>query len=112
MLSEKDKAFMRYWEKSRDVEASTSSKIIRGLPMAFMFSFPIILSIVTVRLFLPEWYTKVSKTSSGMFITITIAVFILALFFAFFRMHYKWEMNEQLYQEYRLKEEEEKNLVH
>lgn len=109
MLSEKDKAFMRYWEKSRDAESTWSSKIMRGLPMAFMFSFPIILSIVAVRLFLPEWYTKVSKTSSGMFMTITLAVCILAIFFAFFRMHYKWEMNEQLYQEYRVKEEQEKN---
>jgi hypothetical protein len=107
MLSEKDKAFMRYWEKSREAESTPVSKIVRGLPMAFMFSFPIVLSIVAVRLFLPEWYTKVSKTSSGMFITITMAVFILSVFFAFFRMHYKWEINEQLYQEYRAKETQE-----
>lgn len=95
---------MAYWERSREAESTWTSKLVRGLPMALMFSFPILLSVVTIRLFLPEWYTKVSKTSSGMFLTVTIAVLILAVFFALFRMHYKWELNEQLYQEYRARD--------
>ena len=35
--------------------------------------------------------------------TIVIAVIICMLFFSYFRMQYKWEMNEQLYQELKKK---------
>jgi len=57
-----------------------------------------------VQLFFPEWYTKISQTSQGTFITIVIAVLICVIFFSYFRMHYKWEMNEQLYEELKSKE--------
>ncbi len=104
MISEKDIQFLRYWERVRDRENTFTSKIARGLPMAFIFGFPIILSIVSVRLFAPDWYMKISQTSPGTFITIIIAMLIIVLFYAYFRMQYKWEMNEQLYQELRIKE--------
>ena len=80
------------------------SKFLRGLPMALIFSLPILLFIIVVYLFFPEWYTKISQTSPGTFITIVIAVFICVAFFSYFRMHYKWEMNEQLYDELKSKE--------
>ena len=72
--------------------------------MALIFCLPILLFIVVVYLFFPEWYTKISQTSQGTFITIVIAVFICVGFFSYFRMHYKWEMNEQLYDELKSKE--------
>ena len=99
MISEKDKQFITYWEATKDEKATISSKLINGLPMAFLFFSPILLSILAVYFFSDEWYTKISKTTPGMFITIIMAVIIAILFFAYFRMHYKWEMNEQLYQE-------------
>lgn len=104
MISEKDILFLRYWENVRDRENTFFSKISRGLPMAFLFGFPIILSVVSVRLFVPDWYMKISQTSPGTFITIIIAMCIIILFYAYFRMQYKWEMNEQLYQELKNKE--------
>ena len=104
MLSEKDKQFMRYWEKERLKQNTFVSKILRGLPMALIFCLPILLFIVAVYLFFPEWYMRISGTSQGTFITIIIAVFICILFFSYFRMHYKWEMNEQLYNELKSKE--------
>ena len=72
--------------------------------MACMFGLPILLLIACVYLFLPEWYTKISKTSPETFLIVTIAVFIAILFYAFTRMHFKWEMNEQLYKEIKYKE--------
>ena len=72
--------------------------------MATLFCLPIILFLFAVYLFFPDWYTKISNTSTGSFITILIAVFICILFISYFRMHYKWEMNEQLYQELKSKE--------
>lgn len=108
MISEKEVKFLRYWEQVRETESSFTSKLTRGLPMAFLFGLPIILSIIVVRLFMPEWYTKISKTSPGTFITVIIAMCLVILFYAFFRMQYKWEMNEQLYSE--LKNKENKSI--
>lgn len=67
--------------------------------MAMLFGLPILLLLAVVYLFFPEWYTKISKTTAGTFDIILIAVFIAILFFSYFRMHFKWEMNEQAYQE-------------
>ena len=99
MLTEKELSFIKYWETHRDPHNSFSSKLLRGLPMAMMFGLPIILFILSVYLYFPEWYTKISNTTSGSFVTIVIAVIIAILFFSYFRMHFKWEMNDQLYKE-------------
>ena len=104
MLSDAEIKFLQYWEQNRDRESSFSRKLTGGMPMALIFSLPIILSVVIVKLFLPEWYTKISGTSPGTFITIIFALVIVALFYSFFRMQYKWEMNEQLYKELKAKE--------
>ena len=103
MLSEKENKFLDYWESSREHESDIRVQIMKGLPMAMLFSLPIILSVVVVRLYFPEWYAKLSKTSPGMFITAIIAVLLIAFFYAWFRMRIRWENNEQLYQELKQK---------
>ena len=103
MLSERDKQFLQSWEKERDGFSTISSKLLRGLPMAMLFSLPVILFIFVVYIFFPDWYYKISQTSPGAFITVVIAVILCIVFFAYFRMHYKWEMNEQLYKELKSK---------
>ncbi|MEO6230990.1 MAG: hypothetical protein ABJB11_03550 [Ferruginibacter sp.] len=104
MISEKEIKFLRYWERNREIESTFFSKLTRGFPMALLFGLPIILSIVVVRIFFPDWYMKISQTSPGMFITAVIAMVIIILFYSFFRMQFKWEMNEQLYKELKSKE--------
>jgi uncharacterized BrkB/YihY/UPF0761 family membrane protein len=103
MLSEKDKEFIIYWEQVREARKSFSSKLTSGLPMAALFCIPILLFIAVIYLFLPEWYTKVSARMPGAISTIVVAVIICMFFFSYFRMQYKWEMNEQLYQELKSK---------
>lgn len=110
-MTEKDKAFILYWEQNREAESAFISKLLRGLPMAFIFALPIVLSVVTVWIFFPDWYMKISGNSSGAFVTVIIAMFGVVIFYSWFRMHYKWEMNEQLYKELKAKERiENKNL--
>ncbi len=112
MLSAKELSFIQYWETNRQAHSGFSSKLVRGLPMAFMFSVPILLLVVSVYLYFPEWYTKISNRLSGSFLTIVIAVMICIVFFSYFRMHFKWEMNEQLYKEllYKQKKQEAAKL--
>jgi hypothetical protein len=120
MLTEKDQQFIVRWEKVRDQEATLRHKFLSGLPMAIMFGLPVLLFFGMVQIFLPSWFTeatvksnevvvpemtgKFMKLSSGDVLMIVIAIIILILFFAYFRMHYKWEMNEQLYKELRSKQ--------
>ena len=99
MLTEREKQFILYWEREREKQNSTKAKLINGLPMAVLFSIPILLFITAVYLFFPEWYTKISNRLAGSLVTIIIAVILCILFYSYFRMHYKWEMNEQLYRE-------------
>ena len=103
MLSEKDKQFIIYWEKERERQSSIMAKLVAGLPMAVLFCVPILLFISAVYLFFPEWYTRVSDSMPGSILTIVIAVIICILFFAYFRMQFKWESNEQHYLELKSK---------
>lgn len=104
MLSEKDKEFIIYWERVREQQNTVTSKLLAGLPMAVLFCIPILLFVTTVYLFLPEWYTRISNTISGSMTTIVIALVICMFFFAYFRMQFKWESNEQHYRELKSKE--------
>jgi membrane protein YdbS with pleckstrin-like domain len=108
-MTEKDKAFMQYWEQQRDAQSTFASKLLRGLPMAILFALPVILSVIAVWIFLPDWYAKISKNSSGAFATVVVAMLVIVVFYAWFRMHYKWEINEQIYQELKAKQQKEKS---
>ena len=110
MLTDDETRFLAFWEKNKDLHSSFVSKLLRGLPMACLFGLPILLLLACVYIFLPEWYTKISKTSPETFLIVTIAVFIAVFFYAFIRMHFKWEMNEQLYKEIKYKEKKMGNV--
>ncbi len=120
MLTQKDRDFITYWENAREREGSFQYKFLTGLPMAFMFGLPILIFFGVVKLFFPSWFAsathkqtdivspelseKFLKLSPGDMVAAFIAVIIVILFFSYFRKHYKWEMNEQLYKELKSKE--------
>ena len=110
MLTDREKQFVQYWEQVRAQQGTTRAKLLNGLPMAVLFCTPILLLVGVVYLFLPEWYTRISDRVSGSMITIVIAVLICVIFYAYFRMHYKWEMNEQKYQELKSRNKQNENL--
>src|SRR6478735_9217369 len=97
MLSEKEIKFLQHWELVREKESSFASKMGRGLPMACLFGLPIIFLIVIIYFLSPDWFTKISQQAAGSSTMILISVFLFMLFFYYFRIHFKWEMNEQLY---------------
>ncbi|MFC4261643.1 hypothetical protein ACFOWM_02025 [Ferruginibacter yonginensis] len=104
MLTSEEQKFVAYWEQNRELHNSFSSKLSRGFPKACLFGLPILLLLVCVYFFIPDWYIKISKTSPQTFFVVVIGVFLAILFFAFTQMHFKWEMNEQLYLELKHKE--------
>jgi len=104
MLSDKELTFLEYWESNRTHQSRFMTKILSGLPMAILFGLPVILLVMVVYIFFPVWYAKIPGMTPGIFIMIIISVFILVIFYAYFRMHFKWEMNEQLYLELKHKQ--------
>ncbi|MEP6711621.1 MAG: hypothetical protein ABJA37_04350 [Ferruginibacter sp.] len=111
MLSDKELSFIEYWEQNREPQRGFISKLTRGLPMAIIFGLPIILSVAVVYFFFPDWYTKISNTTSGTLVTLVIAVVLVILFFSYFRMHFKWEMNEQAYLELKYKQKHSRAAI-
>jgi cbb3-type cytochrome oxidase subunit 3 len=104
MLTQKELAFMQYWEQVRERESTTVRKIVSGLPMAMFFALPVLLSVVAVKIFLPEYDMRISKARAGVFFIVLIAVLLIAVFFSYFRMHLRWEENEQAYKSLKLKQ--------
>lgn len=127
MLSEKDMAFMRRWEAVREQESRFKTKLLSGLPMAMLFAAPILLFFVIVKIFFPSWFATATHRqtqvvvpeltqqhmalSEGNVIMAFVAVLIVVLFFSYFRMNYKWENNEQIYQELKSKQKKESNAA-
>lgn len=104
MLTEEELNFLSFWESHRDPYSKFGSKLLRGLPMAAIFGFSIILLLLVVYLFIPDWYSKVSIQNSGTITTIFISVLLMVFFFSYFRMHFQWEMNEQAFKELKAKQ--------
>jgi hypothetical protein len=104
MLSEEEKHFLNYWKDAREMQSSFSSKLRRGLPMAIIFASTMLVSILLVYALSPEWFTKISQKAKGAFIPILIAMIGSVFFFAYVRMHFLWERNEEAYQALKQKE--------
>ena len=99
MLSEREMAFVKHWELVRVRESSFLNKFLKGLPVAFLSGIPVLVLIALVYFFSHDWFTKISQRAAGSSGPILVALFIFILAFSFVRMHFKWEMNEQLYLE-------------
>lgn len=111
MLSEKETAFMERWERDRERESGLRHKLLSGLPMALIFFLPVPLFLLGVYLMLPEWYARISNQAPGAMITIMIAMLAGVVFYSFFRMQFKWEMNEELYLRLKRKKETESQTI-
>jgi heme/copper-type cytochrome/quinol oxidase subunit 4 len=104
MLTQKELEFLHHWEEVRQREGTFARKLASGLPMAILFALPVLLSVVAVKLFLPEYDMRISSARAGIFAVVVIAVLLIAVFFAYFRMHLRWEENEQVYKSLKLKQ--------
>lgn len=107
MVTNEEQKFIEHWEKVRDEQNTLSYKILSGLPMAMLFALPILLFLVAVRFFFKDWYAKISHIGTGPFIAAIIAIMVVVVFYSWFRMHFKWEMNEQFYQELKSKQKKQ-----
>jgi len=95
-----DDAFVKWWEEHRDSERKWVRQLSVGLPLGLVFGFPILLSLV-----FRGWYKRMPYVSGTQFTLILMACLGIAVFIAVFRMHFRWEQNEQRYQEIKARQQ-------
>jgi len=111
MLSEKEKAFIKYWEENRIKKKSILKQLFPGLPIGLLLGAAILLTLDS------GWYERanmVAQAQSSPFI-LFIAIAGIVAFTGFFYKKFRWEMNEQAYRELKRKNkmtetETEKNI--
>jgi pilus assembly protein TadC len=99
MLTNDEKLFIEYWEKNRDKEKHFMRQLAGGLPIGLVFALPVLVVVI-----FHNWYKSMTYISGSQIIVIIIGVLGIAVFFALFRMKFKWENNEQLYKELKFKQ--------
>jgi pilus assembly protein TadC len=102
MLTKDEKLFLEYWEKNRDKEKKFFRQLAYGAPWGLVFALPILVLVI-----FDDWYKNMIPISKSQMILIIITILAIAVFYALFRMRFKWESNEQLYKELKFKEKKD-----
>jgi hypothetical protein len=99
MVTDQEQLFLNYWDANRDKQTKLFYRLTIGLPLGLVFAFPVLLSVI-----FHDWYKRMIFISSSQITLILITVLGIAVFFALFRMNFKWEENEQRYKELKFKQ--------
>ena len=101
MLTEQEEKFLIYWEKNKDKERSVFKQISLGLPIGLFIGIGILLN------FISGWYTRATMVANSQStpLVLIFAVIIIAFFCSIFYKRHQWEMNDQRYQELKIKKE-------
>ena len=108
-MSKDELEFMAYWESVRATQSRFVYKFFKGLPFAFVFVIPVIISIITVYFLSPDWFSKFANELKSSLPAICTAFILFIFVYAYMRMHFKWEANEQIYLELKAKLNHEKS---
>ena len=95
MLTEKEIAFIEYWEKARSRQKKLIYQLAVGLPLGLLFGLFIIIN------FYSGWYKRADMIANSRFnpVVLYVAVFIIAVFFAIFSKKFQFEQLDQKYRE-------------
>ena len=101
MLTEQEEKFLIYWEKNKERERSIFRQLSLGLPIGLLIGIGILLN------FISGWYTRATMVANSQStpLVLIFAVIIIAVFCSIFFKRHQWEMNDQRYQELKIKKE-------
>ena len=102
MLTEEEKKFMDYWEKTRSRKKRSVRQLALGLPLGV-----VIVVLVFVN-FLSGWFKRgemMIRTDPSVIIVLLVASLLIVVFVAIFSSYHKWDRNEQRYRELLTKKE-------
>ncbi|WP_018611455.1 hypothetical protein [Segetibacter koreensis] len=101
MLTEQEEKFLVYWENNKEKEKSFFRQISFGLPLGLLIGLGILLN------FMSGWYTRATMVANSQStpLVLIIAIIIIVFFCSIFYSRHRWEMNDQKYQELKIKKE-------
>ncbi len=101
MLTEQEEKFLVFWEKNKDKERSFFKQISLGLPLGLLIGVGILLN------FMSGWYTRATMVANSQStpLVLIFAIIIIAFFCSVFYKRHQWEMDDQKYQELKIKKE-------
>jgi hypothetical protein len=100
MITSEEQKFIDYWERNRSKQKKLFYQLAVGLPIGLVFGLPIMLVFI-----FNDWYKNMSFISPSQIVVVMVGVLAISVFYALFRMKYKWDMNEQFYKELKAKQE-------
>jgi ATP/ADP translocase len=101
MLTQQEKEFISYWEASRIGKKRFMRQFSIGLPLSVL-----IVGVIFINLF-SGWNRQadmIVRSHSSVIIVILVAAVGITVFMTIFSSNYKWDQNEQRYQELKMKE--------
>lgn len=101
MLTDQEEKFLTFWEKNKDREKSLFKQISLGLPLGLLIGIGILVN------FMSGWYTRANMVANGEStpLVLIFAIILIVFFCSVFYKRHQWEMNDQKYQELKIKKE-------
>ncbi len=96
MLTPQEEQFINYWEKTRTQKKRSVWQLSIGMPFAVFIVLALFVNMLS------GWNERaemIIRTNSSVLITILIAGLGIVIFISYFSANYRWEQNEQQYQE-------------
>lgn len=96
MYTEKEAAFIKYWEENRHKKKQSLRNILISTPLG------IILMIAIFINFFSGWYkraTMQANASPTLILVLLLAGIIIVAFIGIFTSYHKWDINENYYKE-------------
>ena len=96
MLSKEEKDFIEYWDLNKGKQQKFVKQLMIGLPVGTVFVIAIFLN------FISGWNQRATmelNAYASLIPVLIIAGLIITVFISVFSVRYKWEINEQRYQE-------------
>jgi len=106
MLTDSEQRFLADWELKRQGKKPTFNYGL-GLRLGAFMSIALLLNLAA------GWHKRAVMAfngSSSVMIAIIIAIIAIVVFMSYFSQNYKWEQNEQRYQELKAKQNRENNV--
>jgi hypothetical protein len=103
MLTDKEIAFIEYWEKARSRQKKLVYQLAVGLPVGLLFGLFIIIN------FYSGWYKRADMIANSRFnpMVLYVAVILIAVFFAIFSKKFQFEQLDQKYRELMAKKDKQ-----
>lgn len=108
MLTKDEEDFLAYWTANGLAEKHSARPFVIGLSVGLAIGACVVLALES------GWYERANMVANSMLssVVLVLAIVILSIFMAFIYRRFRWEMQEQRYQELnarkkRLREREE-----